>query len=187
MKRGCLLAIVIGSGLSCLIPARAMGDMAIYDARLIENPTLIDFDSLSLGSIDDPDVLISEGITFGDTAGLTALSGALFGLPADNVVIDFEPADGVGSVEILFSTSVEAVGVDYDERPHFFRMSRRVRERVSPSHRQAYEQKVLKPDLANDRMYVVLLSFRRIVPVGSPIAVAVPSLVEDDDAKAIGK
>jgi len=114
MSSGCnrrvLIALVGAAGAMSLAPVSARAALSINSPGVFSSPTVIDFESLPLGVISDPNVLLGQGVT------LPSLDGdAVVNLGFSNRVIDVT-GSGAGSDGILtfdFVNAADAVGALY--------------------------------------------------------------------------
>lgn len=105
----CLLLAV--AALSSPLAVRA-DVVPISSTAQIDNASVINFDSMSLGWITDPSVLAGQGIIFDGTFGLSVVPGSLVGMGPGKSLVDLD-----GQVEIDLVNPVDAVGLDFTHLP----------------------------------------------------------------------
>jgi len=113
LNRKSWIALVGVAGAISLTPvsARAGMPMPIYSPGVFSSPTVIDFESLPLGIVSDPNALLAQGVTLPSLVGDAAVLNVGF----SNRVIDVTGtgSGGSGSLTFDFVNAADAVGALY--------------------------------------------------------------------------
>jgi hypothetical protein len=111
LNRKSWIALVGVAGAISLTPFSARASLSINSPGVFSSPTVIDFESLPLGIVSDPNALLAQGVTLPSLVGDAAVLNVGF----SNRVIDVTGtgSGGSGSLTFDFVNAADAVGALY--------------------------------------------------------------------------